>query len=237
MKRASHKAAARPAAPAAKRPVKPAAETLAAALADKAVSCSRLGRLLHDEVGPLLSAGGLQLDLLRMDVHPLSPELAERAAMIQQLLERAMSHVRDLSRELNAGMVTQTGLKFAMESLVERTRASFAGQVSFHWDTPLRVPVEIGSVLYDIAERALANAVKHAAASQIDVSLRGSSHLTLQVQDDGKGFNVDRARRRSGAGMLMMEAIASRAGLNFSVKSAAGRGTIVTTSYRSPKQG
>lgn len=227
----------RTAARAAKQPAKSAAETLAATLAARDIEHSRFGRLLHDEVGPLLSAAGLQLDLLRMDAEPQSPDLAGRALMIQQLLEQAMTHVRDLSRELNAGLVERTGFRFALEELVEKTRASFGGKVRLAWNTPLRVPVEIGAVFYEIAERALANSVTHSGAGRIDVSLSGLRHPTLQLRDDGKGFDVERAKRQDGVGLLIMEAVAAAAGLTFSVKSELGRGTIVTASYRAPRQG
>jgi signal transduction histidine kinase len=55
------------------------------------------GKALHDEVGPLLSAAGLRLQLLRMDF----PETADRVPEITQLLDEVIDRVRALSQELS----------------------------------------------------------------------------------------------------------------------------------------
>ncbi len=54
------------------------------------------GKALHDEIGPLLSAAGLRLQLLRMDF----PETADRVQEITQSLDEVIDRVRALSQEL-----------------------------------------------------------------------------------------------------------------------------------------
>jgi signal transduction histidine kinase len=61
----------------------------------------RISRVLHDEVGQVMSAAGLELGLLRMDLADSVPEIGARTAAIQKLLERAMTRVRELSSELS----------------------------------------------------------------------------------------------------------------------------------------
>lgn len=56
----------------------------------------RAGRALHDEIGPLLSAAGLRLQLLRMDF----PETAERVREVTESLDQAIDRIREISREL-----------------------------------------------------------------------------------------------------------------------------------------
>src|SRR5712692_5801226 len=58
---------------------------------------SKLARLLHDEVAQILSAAGLQLDILKMDLVDRVPEIAVRTAEIQQLLDRVVKGIRDLT--------------------------------------------------------------------------------------------------------------------------------------------
>jgi signal transduction histidine kinase len=55
------------------------------------------GKALHDEIGPLLSAAGLRLQLLKMDF----PETAGSVREITQTLDEAIDRVRALSRQLN----------------------------------------------------------------------------------------------------------------------------------------
>jgi len=56
----------------------------------------RAGKTLHDEIGPLLSAAGLQLQLIRMD----HPETAEQVRVVTETLDRAIDCIRALSQEL-----------------------------------------------------------------------------------------------------------------------------------------
>lgn len=54
------------------------------------------GKTLHDDIGPLLSAAGLRLELLRMDF----PETTERVREVTQTLDDALDRIRALSQEL-----------------------------------------------------------------------------------------------------------------------------------------
>jgi signal transduction histidine kinase len=54
------------------------------------------GKTLHDDVGPLLTAAGLRLELLRMDF----PDIADRVREVAQTLDDALDRVRALSQEL-----------------------------------------------------------------------------------------------------------------------------------------
>lgn len=56
----------------------------------------RAGKILHDEIGPLLSAAGLRLQLIKMDF----PETADRVREVTETLDQAIDRIRELSREL-----------------------------------------------------------------------------------------------------------------------------------------
>jgi signal transduction histidine kinase len=66
------------------------------AKADPSSKLERAGKLLHDEIGPLLSAAGLRLQLLKMDF----PETAEGVREVTKTLDDAIDRVRALSQEL-----------------------------------------------------------------------------------------------------------------------------------------
>lgn len=69
-------------------------------LAVRELERTRFARFLHDEVGQCLSAAGLQLDLLRMDLEDLVPAVPARTAEIQEVLDRVMQRVREFSNDL-----------------------------------------------------------------------------------------------------------------------------------------
>jgi len=198
---------------------------------------ARISRILHDDVGQVLSAIGLQLDLLRMDLGERLSEIAPRILEIQKLLEQAVHQVRDLSYELNPSVVERAGLQSALDRLMGRYRKSFSGTVRLLFDSSVRVPVEASAAFYKIAEQALENAVQHAGCSRIEVLFRPVRRCaTLEVRDNGIGFRVEAVKgERRGLGLHLMRYHASRAGLHFSITSVPGRGTIVKTVYRESK--
>ena len=62
----------------------------------------KIAKVLHDDVGQILSAVGLQLELLRMDFECRAPEIGVRTTEIQHLLDRAMAQLRKLINEISA---------------------------------------------------------------------------------------------------------------------------------------
>ena len=64
-----------------------------------AEKCQQAAKLLHDEIGPLLSAAGLKLQLVRMDY----PESAALVKDVTEALDQAIDRVRELSRNLTEG--------------------------------------------------------------------------------------------------------------------------------------
>jgi signal transduction histidine kinase len=79
--------------------------------------------------------------------------------------------------------------------------------------------------IYRIVQEALHNAVRHAAARTVRVSVKHEpGRILLAVQDDGKGFD---ARLERGLGLLGMEERASHLGGSFTVESEPGKGSII----------
>ena len=193
------------------------------------VESNRVSRLLHDEVGQVLTAVGLQLDVLKLDFRKDVPEIVERVNEIQRILEQAVSQVRSLSYDLNPAIVERAGLQSALDRLVGRFRASFPGSLRFLYDTQVRVPLPVGDAFYKVAELAIDNAVQHAEASKIEVHVKSSPvGAVLEVRDNGKGFTPAQANVQTpGLGLLLIEHYASHAPIEVAIKSKPGKGTVV----------
>jgi signal transduction histidine kinase len=189
----------------------------------------RISRILHNDVSQTLSAVGLQLDVLRMDLEHKVPEIGARTTEIQGILERAIDHVRSLSQELNPAIAEKAGFVFAMERLVGRYRQEYSGRLRFLADLPERLPSGTASALYKIADQALSNAVKHSGSSRIEVFVKqGRQGTVLEVKDGGKGFEVDKIKDRvPGLGLLLMEYYASQANIRLCILSRPGAGATV----------
>jgi signal transduction histidine kinase len=186
-------------------------------------------KFLHDSVGQNLTALGLQLDLIRMDLETLSPETCSRIAEIQKMLEAMMSEVREYSYELNPSIAERAGLRAALDRLVTRTRVSFGGDIQFNAEPSVKIDPKIASALYHIAQESVANATQHAACSAIEIALKSSrGGPILEVRDNGRGFDPgDVLGTRRGLGLLTMEHYAGQAGLELAITSNRDGGTLV----------
>src|SRR5918998_1739834 len=102
------------------------------------VESNRVSRLLHDEVGQVLSAVGLHLDVLKLDFKEQIPEIVGRLNEIQKFLDAAVMQVRALSYDLNPAVVERAGLQLALDRLVGRMRSEFNGSIRFLFDRSIR---------------------------------------------------------------------------------------------------
>ena len=194
---------------------------------------ARIARVLHDGASQVLSAVGLQLDVVRMEFGEQAPGLVQRTADIQAMLEKVIEELRGLSYELNPAIVERAGLAFALERLVGRYRDRAPGPIRLAAERDVRIGAQHGAGLYKIAEFALDNAVQHAQFRSAEVLFRlARDRAVLEVRDDGTGFAVEETEKQSqgGLGLLLMRYYASQSGIKFSIQSGRGKGTVVKAS-------
>jgi signal transduction histidine kinase len=184
----------------------------------------RAGRALHDHVGSSLSAAGVQLQLLRMDM----PQAEARIDEALGTLEGALNKVRDLSQELCPSPAYRGGLKQALARLVGQN-GSNGCQVFVDYSATATVPAEIAAALYEAASAAVEQALSHG-ASHVNIAVRGAGPLILRIADDGR--KSGRAPALSAIGTIAREQ-----GLGFACTT--GKGTIVSIRYaiRRPPRG
>lgn len=203
--------------------------TVLGALKAQEFERGKMSRFLHDSVGQNLTALGLQLDLICMDLEGSAPEVCRRAAEVQKALGEMMEAVREYSYELNPSTVERAGLRTALDRLATRTRDRFTGSLRVNVDPSLKVEPGLASALYQIAQEAVENAVQYSGSSSIDISVKTARGATvLEVRDNGRGFDPDNLQGgHRGLGLLSMEHYAAQAGLELSIVSARDVGTTV----------
>lgn len=198
------------------------------------VESNRVSRILHDEVGQVLSAVGLLLDVMKLDFRNHVPEITDRVSEIQKMLDHAVKQVRSLSYDLNPSVVERAGLQMALDRLAGRYREKFAGSLRYLYDSSVRVPLAVGNAWYKIAELALDNALTHAESSRVEIHVRrAQKNAVIEIKDNGKGFSVEEAKvDPKGLGLLLIEHYASMTPIVVDVKSAPGKGTTVRSTYK-----
>ena len=100
-------------------------------------------------------------------------------------------------------------------------------------------PVIMEEALYHIAIEALNNAIKHAAATSVKLSLRtGDRWVELEIADDGRGFDPGSAGSRGGMGLAGMRKRVEELGGTLTVHSVPDKGTTITArvAYRTAPQ-
>jgi signal transduction histidine kinase len=144
---------------------------------------SHSGRVLHDEVGPLLSAAGLHLQLLRMD-HPATGVAVQE---VIELLDQAIERIRAISQELAPSPVLRGGLKNALTRLVEKA-AEQNPEVAVKLDylATAAISEELACALFEAAEGVIVQAVGLFGAARVKVSVRGSRSLSIRISDNGR---------------------------------------------------
>jgi two-component system NarL family sensor kinase len=206
--------------------------TVLGALRAMEFSRNTAARFLHDSVGQNLTALGLQLDLIRMDLKDPPPEISTRLTELQALLETMMEDVREYSYELNPSTVERAGLRSALDRLVVRIRGRFAGTIRINVDPSVKLDPKMASAMYQIAHEAIENALQHASCSAIEIAVKSTrTGMFLEVRDNGKGFDpADVESGRRGLGLLSMEHYAAEAGLDLSIASNREYGTVIRAS-------
>ncbi len=196
---------------------------------------SRIARELHDEIGQALTAIKIHLQTLqrRADASPIAADLSESIGMS----ERALEQVRNLSLDLRPSVLDDLGLAAALRWYLDRQALLSGFTAGFSADLPPgRLPRELETACFRVAQQALTNVAQHARARRVSVDLRREeAGLSIAIRDDGVGFDVAAARAlaRGGRslGILGMEERVSLLGGSFEVRSGPSGGTEVRARF------
>jgi signal transduction histidine kinase len=197
----------------------------------------RLSRGLHDEIGQTLTA--LRIEISHALSRAATPEVRERLERARGLAERSVQTVRDISLLLRPSLLDDLGLAPALQwQLEDFSRRSGIACEFKEEGVEDALPDAVKTCVFRVVQEALNNCEKHAAASHLSVSVRqGAGRLTVEVQDDGRGFEVEHTsatQQRGGIGLLGMRERATRLGGQITLDSKPGRGTRVAVQIPLP---
>jgi signal transduction histidine kinase len=189
----------------------------------------RIGRELHDHIGPRLA-------LLALLVEELRPSAAangkgrETVSRLRQQIVEVSKELHDLSYTLHSATLEAQGLVPALRRLVTELSERHHLIIGFiqHAVPPALAP-DIALCLYRIAEESLSNVVKHSRARTAVVEVTGGSNeIHLSVRDQGAGFDPAARRRRTGLGLVSMRARLRLVLGTMNIESAPAHGTKVS---------
>lgn len=196
---------------------------------------SRLARDLHDGIIQSIYAVGLGLESYRVLQQTDPDAAARRLATCQQMLNDTLWEVRNFIAALEPEAERRQSPGQSLESLVSSMQQLQSVRLSVEVDHRLaeRLNATQEIQVLQIARELLSNALRHAGAGQIRITLRAApdDRAQLEVTDDGAGF-VPAEREAGGRGLRNVTARSRELGGEIAIDSAPGKGARITVNFR-----
>jgi PAS domain S-box-containing protein len=191
---------------------------------------TRISREIHDELGQALTA--LKLDLSSIRRSLVSDGLSEQSAKIHEI-ERAVNSIirtmRRISTELRPGILDELGVAVAIEWMAKdfQNRTGIDCKVTIKAVDTISDTVR-ATAIFRIVQEALTNIMRHAAASQVNVSLeKKDDTLILEVRDNGIGIMEGRIVDSKSLGLIGIRERVLLLGGEAVISGKPGEGTLV----------
>jgi len=134
---------------------------------------------------------------------------AQLIAELDQLRENTYqltNEIRNLSHRLHPAVLEHLGLVTALDSYIESFRNEERIDVTLNTDIgEEKIPFQTSICMYRIAVEALRNVSRHSGATSAVVSLTADKFVELQVSDSGAGFDLEKAKKGAGLGLVSIE--------------------------------
>jgi len=192
----------------------------------------RISRELHDVIAQMLTGINIRLATLKTEagrgVHGFDRSLEHT----RKLIEKSVDVVHCFARELRPAVLDDLGLIPALHSFLK----DFTEKTGVHTHLTAFAGVEQmeiakRTVLFRVAQEALANVAQHAKAGRVEVKMgRTPAGMVMKIKDDGKSFNVEQAmqvKRGGRLGLLGMRERLEMVGGKLSIDSMPGKGTAI----------
>ncbi|HZK14206.1 MAG TPA: PAS domain-containing protein, partial [Desulfobaccales bacterium] len=187
-----------------------------------------IARELHDELGQVLTALRMDAVWLSERLQAEDPKAGDRALTMCGLIDNTIDEVRGLATRLRPGVLDDLGLIDALEWYI----ADFGKRTGIACTFKHRQVPDIDGIgataAYRIVQEALTNVTRHAAATQVKVSLEPKKGMvTLAVADNGRGFDLQEIAASECLGLAGMRERAGLLGGSLEIRSRPGKGTKV----------
>ncbi|CAE6887526.1 sensor histidine kinase [Vibrio sp. B1FLJ16] len=188
-----------------------------------------ISRELHDDLGQILTAIQINLQLHKKENCSNSCEVDNSIDLIEDVIER----VRHKSAELRPGIISELCFIDAIKRLLEKMSSPLKNKIGFTSKGNFPdVSQQLKIDLFRIIQEAVNNAIRHANASTIFVNLEfNKDTITVDITDDGTGFEISTIQSKVNTnlhlGLLGMEERAMCHNGKFSVESQVNTGTRI----------
>lgn len=156
----------------------------------------RIARELHDSVGQLLAAIGMNISVVQLQSHKLDAEGMRAVSENAMLVEQVSREIRTISHLLHPPLLDVAGLVSALRWYVDGF--SERSKIKVDLDIPPdfgRLPDEVEIAIFRIVQECLTNIHRHSGSDSATIALaKQNDSLTVQVKDNGKGIPKEKQR-------------------------------------------
>ena len=182
----------------------------------------RFSHELHDELGQALAAVKANLSALRGSAGE------GRLDDCMALVDGAIQDVREMSQLLRPTILDDFGLDAALRVLSDNFAKRTGLTLTYAGEVKERLPDQVETSLYRIAQEALTNVARHSQATAVELSLtKRDKEVVMAIRDNGKGIDLAAQRKQSGLGLAGMQTRARGCGGAVRMDSPPGKGLRV----------
>jgi signal transduction histidine kinase len=178
---------------------------------------------LHDELFPLLTAAKWQMDAIQGG----NEEEKSSITTSIQYIDTDAARLREIARDLMPVALSTYGLQAALEDFFSIVQKAARIKITFNYKVQSTFTDDQKINCYRIIQEIMQNTIKHAAASQLLISINETKDVVKVIcEDNGKGFNYDSMlQKSSGFGLKNIKNRADIISNNFNVLCVPGKGT------------
>ena len=200
---------------------------LSAVLRTEEKTRSRFSKELHDGLGPLLSSAKMSLSALSREAQ--NPEQKEIIDSTTYVINEAIRSLREISNNLSPHVLNDFGLARGVQNFIDKSITMHDVRIRFTTNLKMeRYDTDVEVIFYRVICELINNSLKHAACSQINLSLmQAGAELMLDYADNGCGFDPD-AMMDCGMGLSNISSRVNSLGGTVSFRSSEGRGMRAT---------
>jgi two-component system, NarL family, sensor kinase len=198
----------------------------------------RIAKDLHDGVGQMMSAAKMNLSAIESELKFDNADQQQSFDKIIQLVDESCKEVRTVSHIMMPNALLKNNLADAIREFVNRLNNKNLKVHVYTEGLDERMDSNTETVLYRVIQECVNNAIKHAGATNLDISLiRDKDGISGTIEDNGKGFDAIDKDKSDGIGLKNITTRIEYLKGTVDFDSAPGRGTVVAIHVPIPPKG
>lgn len=197
-------------------------ELLNAQLEGQQQTMQFIGQEIHDSVAQKLTLASIYSQ--RMEFEMQSPGEKDKQSGISKIINDSLLELRQLSKSLTDNKLQSADLKDLVQMECEQVNATGICSAGFEINELPVISISTKSSLLRIVQEFIQNSIKHSGCKEIKIKLNSFENgLTLLMEDDGKGFDIDNPEHK-GIGLDSIRRRIQILGGRYNLESDTGRG-------------